>query len=81
MSPSEQKTLRAVIAGDCRPLRTAVLERLDLDKTTAFKVLKRLIERADLEKDDRSYLIVDPIFEDWIRRLSQLDLAAYGPSV
>jgi hypothetical protein len=81
MSPSEQKTLRAVIAGDGRPLRTTVLERLDLDKTTAFKVLKRLVERADLEKDDRIYLIVDPIFEDWIRRLSRLDLAAYDSTV
>jgi AAA+ ATPase superfamily predicted ATPase len=81
MSVSEQKTLRAVIAGGGRPLRTAELTRLDLDKTTAFKVLKRLIDTADLEKEDRTYLIVDPIFEDWIRRLGQLDLAAYRTSL
>jgi uncharacterized protein len=70
----EQKTLRAAISGGGRPLRGAVLHRLDLDKTTAFRILKRFVDSADLERVGDEYAFVDPLFADWIRRLGRLDL-------
>jgi uncharacterized protein len=70
-STTEQKALRAVLAGDGSPLRGQVLERLDLEKATAHKALKRLAARADLETVDRRYAIVDPLFADWIDRLRE----------
>jgi hypothetical protein len=68
-STSEQKTLRAVIAGEGSPLRAQVLARLDLDKATAHKALRRLAARADLEREDGEYVIVDPLFAEWVGRL------------
>jgi hypothetical protein len=65
---SEQKALRAVLAGEGSPLRGHVLERLDLDKATAHKALKRLAARAEVESDG-GYAIVDPLFAEWIDRL------------
>jgi hypothetical protein len=65
---SEQKTLRALIAGDGSPYRETVLQRLDLSKATAQGALKRLLASADVERDGERYVIVDPLFAEWIDR-------------
>jgi hypothetical protein len=64
----EQKTLRAVIEGDGSPYREHVLQRLDLNKTTAQSALKRLLASADVERDGSAHVIVDPLFAEWIER-------------
>jgi hypothetical protein len=66
---TEQKSLRAILAGEGSPLGARVLERLDLDKATAFKALRRLVATADVEQRDGRYDIVDPLFAEWIERL------------
>jgi uncharacterized protein len=67
---SEQKTMRAVIAGGGSPYRAAVLERLALTKTMAQKALQRLGARAELEAEGRKQIVVDPLFAEWIERLN-----------
>jgi len=67
---SEQKTMRAVLAGDGSPYRAAVLERLALTKTMAQKALQRLSARAELESKGRKQVVVDPLFAEWIEGLS-----------
>ncbi len=69
LGTSEQKALRAVIAGGGSALRTRVLERLALEKGTARKALQRLVATAELETAERRYTIVDPLFAEWIGRL------------
>ncbi len=69
LGTSEQKALRAVIAGGGSALRTRVLERLDLEKGTARKALQRLVSTAELETAEGRYTIVDPLFAEWIGRL------------
>ena len=66
---TEQKALRAILAGEGSPLGARVLERLDLDKATAYKALRRLVATADAEQRDGRYDIVDPLFAEWIERL------------
>ena len=66
---TEQKALRAVLAGDGAPLSARVLGRLDLDKATAHKALRRLASTADVELRDNEYAVVDPLFAQWIERL------------
>jgi uncharacterized protein len=70
LDTSEQKTLRAVIAGDGSPYRAAVLERLALTKTSAQKALQRLGARAEIEADGRKQVVVDPLFAEWVERLN-----------
>jgi uncharacterized protein len=70
-SPIEQKTLRAVLAGDGSPYRTLVLQRLDLAKASAQQALKNLGARAEVESVERKYVIVDPLFARWIERLGE----------
>jgi hypothetical protein len=65
---TEQKSLRAVLAGEGSPMQGRVLERLALDKATAYKALKRLADTADVETIDRKYALVDPLFAEWIGR-------------
>ena len=62
--------MRAVLAGDGSPYRTAVLERLGLTKTSAQKALQRLAARAELEAEGGKQFVVDPLFAEWIERLS-----------
>jgi hypothetical protein len=66
LDTSEQKTLRAIIAGEGSPYRAAVLERLALTKPSAQKALHRLSARAEIEADGRKQAIVDPLFAEWI---------------
>ena len=63
----EQKTLRAVIEGDGSPYRESVLERLDLSKATAQSAVKRLLASADIEREATRYVLVDPLFVEWIQ--------------
>ena len=70
LDTSEQKTLRAIIAGDGSPYRAAVLERLALSKTSAQKALQRLSSRAEIEAEGRRQAIVDPLFAEWIAALA-----------
>jgi uncharacterized protein len=66
---SEQRTMRAIIAGEGSPYRGAVLERLALTKTMAQKALQRLSSRAEIEAGGRKQTIVDPLFAEWIEGL------------
>jgi hypothetical protein len=66
LDTSEQKTMRAILAGDGSPYRSAVLERLELTKPSAQKALRRLGSRAEIEADGRKQAIVDPLFAEWI---------------
>src|SRR3954469_22925827 len=70
LDTSEQKTLRAIIAGEGSPYRAAVLERLALTKPSAQKALHRLSARAEIEADGRKQAIVDPAFAEWIAALA-----------
>jgi hypothetical protein len=47
-----------------------VLARLDLDKATAHKALRRLASTADVEFRDGEHAVVDPLFAQWIDRLA-----------
>ncbi|HVM17775.1 MAG TPA: hypothetical protein VM290_09365 [Gaiellaceae bacterium] len=73
LDTSEQKTLRAVIAGDGSPYRSAVLDRLELTKAMAQKALRRLAARAEIEAEGGKQALVDPLFAQWIRRLGRGD--------
>jgi uncharacterized protein len=66
----EQKTLRAVVGGGGSPYRTALLERLDLQKASAQQALRNLAARGEVERDERRYRLVDPLFAVWIERLA-----------
>ena len=66
---TEQKALRAVLAGEGSPLGARVLNRLDLDKATAHKALRRLVAGADVERVAGRYRLVDPLFAEWIERM------------
>jgi hypothetical protein len=70
---AEQKTLRAVVAGVGSPYRESVLQRLDLSKPTAQGALSRLQATADVERDGARQTIVDPLFAEWIERVSRPD--------
>ena len=66
---SEQKALRAVLAGEGSPLRAAVLPQLEVEKTTIHNAVQRLAATAEVELADRKYTIVDPLFAEWIDSL------------
>jgi hypothetical protein len=70
---TEQRTLRAIVAGDGSPYRAAVLERLQLSKPTAQNALRRLIATAEVESDGQRQVIVDPLFAEWIRRFESAE--------
>jgi hypothetical protein len=72
-STTEQRALRAVIAGDGSPYRRHVLDRLGLDKSAAQKAVRRLNASADLEQEGRRQRVVDPLFAEWIARLDTGD--------
>jgi hypothetical protein len=69
---SEQKALRAVLAGEGSPLRSAVLRQLEVEKTTLHNAVQRLAATAEVELSDRKYTIVDPLFAEWIEGLRTL---------
>ena len=75
-SVTEQKTLRAVIAGRGSPYQTRVLERLDLKKGSAQEAIRNLSARAEIESGPSGYRLVDPLFAAWITALGEGSVAA-----
>jgi hypothetical protein len=71
---SEQKTLRALVAGNGSPYKGDVLRRLELTKDMVRKALPRLSRRAEIEAVEGRHRIVDPLFAEWIDRLNDLPL-------
>ncbi len=68
---TQQKTMRAVIAGRGSPYRNTVLARLDLEKSAAQVAAKQLSATADLEPDGRQQRVVDPLFATWIKQINE----------
>jgi uncharacterized protein len=68
---SEQKTMRALIAGEGSPYRGAVLSRLELTKDMVRKALPRLQETGEIEKHSGKYAIVDPLLAQWLERVGE----------
>ena len=68
---SEQKTMRALIAGEGSPYRAAVLERLELTKDMVRRALPRLLGTGEIETDDGKHAVVDPLFARWIANLNE----------
>jgi hypothetical protein len=68
---SQQKTLRAVIAGGGSPYKADVRQRLDLSKDMVRKALPRLSARAEIETVDGKHAVVDPLFAEWIERINR----------
>jgi uncharacterized protein len=68
---SQQKTMRAIIAGEGSPYRAAVLRRFDLTKDMVRKALPRLRATAEIELEDGRHAVVDPLFAQWIERINE----------
>lgn len=68
---SQQKTMRAVVAGDGSPYRADVRRRLELTKDMVRKAIPRLNATAEIELVDGKQLVVDPLFAEWIARINQ----------
>jgi hypothetical protein len=69
LDTSQQKTMRAVLAGEGSPYREPVLRRLQLTKDMVRKALPRLSATAEIERVDGKHVIVDPLFAAWIADL------------
>jgi hypothetical protein len=67
---SEQKTIRAVIAGQGSPYKQDVLRRLALTKDMVRKALPRLASRAEIETEGGKHRVVDPLFAEWVERVN-----------
>jgi hypothetical protein len=68
---SQQKTLRALIAGEGSPYRADVRNRLELTKDMVRKALPRLRARAEIEPQDGKDAVVDPLFAEWIEAIDR----------
>jgi len=68
---SQQKTMRAVIAGEGSPYKGDVRRRLELTKDMVRKALPRLSATAEIEDADGKHVVVDPLFAEWIERINQ----------
>jgi uncharacterized protein len=68
---SQQKTMRAVIAGEGSPYRADVRRRLELTKDMVRKALPRLSATAEIELVDGKHAVVDPLFAQWIELINQ----------
>lgn len=63
---SEQKTMRALIAGGGSPYRSDVMRRLALTKSMVRRALPRLSATAEIETVEGVHHVVDPLFAEWI---------------
>jgi hypothetical protein len=72
LSTNAQKALRAVVAGAGSPFQRRVLEQLDLAKSTARASLNVLVSTATVEQKRDEYVVVDPLFAEWIASLREL---------
>jgi uncharacterized protein len=80
LTTTEQKTVRAVVAGEGSPYRRVVLERLQLGKASAQQALRNLGARAEVESGENGYVLVDPLFALWVERLgAQAPGEEWGP--
>jgi len=68
---SDQKTLRAIVAGEGSPYRGDVRRRLELTKDMVRRALPRLSATAEIETVDGKHAVVDPLFAEWIERINQ----------
>jgi uncharacterized protein len=66
---SGQKALRAIVVGEGSPFQRRVLEQLDLPKSTARAALQSLVANATVEQKADDYVIIDPLFAEWIGSL------------
>ena len=71
LSTTAQKALRAVVVGEGSPFRRQVLEQLDLPKSTARATLGSLLGNATVEQGEQDYVLVDPLFSEWIANLRE----------
>jgi uncharacterized protein len=76
LESSDQKTLRAIVAGAGSPYRADVRRRLELTKDMVRRALPRLSGTAEIELVDGKHIVVDPLFAKWIERISQGSLEA-----
>jgi hypothetical protein len=67
---SQQKTMRAILAGEGSPYRGDVRRRLELTKDMVRKALPRLTARAEIEPVDGKHVVVDPLFAEWIELIN-----------
>jgi hypothetical protein len=66
-SAVDQKTLRSIVAGGGSAYRAAILNRLDLEKSSASSAVQRLLQSAEIEEaGSRKYRVVDPLYAEWI---------------
>jgi uncharacterized protein len=68
---SDQKTLRAIVAGDGSPYRGDVRRRLELTKDMVRRALPRLSATAEIESVEGKHVVVDPLFAEWIERINR----------
>jgi hypothetical protein len=68
---SQQKTMRAVIAGEGSPYKADVRRRLELTKDMVRKALPRLSATAEIESVDGKHVVVDPLFAEWIELINE----------
>jgi uncharacterized protein len=68
---SDQKTLRAIVAGDGSPYRGDVRRRLELTKDMVRRALPRLTATAEIETVEGRHVVVDPLFAEWIERVNR----------
>jgi hypothetical protein len=78
---SEQKTMRALVAGGGAPYRGDVLDRLELTKDRVRRALPRLLATAEIESDGDGYSVVDPLFSEWIQRVGTGPPAIAGDDI
>jgi uncharacterized protein len=71
LATSAQKALRAVVAGEGSPFQRRALEEVDLAKSTARAALQALLSNATVEQQDDAYVVVDPLFAEWVARLRE----------
>jgi hypothetical protein len=81
-SAVDQKTLRSVVAGGGSAYRAAILNRLELEKSSASSAVQRLLQSADIEEaGSRKYRVVDPLYAEWIGGIDGgSDLSPEAPS-
>jgi len=71
LSTTEQKALRSILAGHGSPFSRRVLEQLDIPKSTVRAALRSLAANATVEHQDDDYVIIDPLFAEWIAGLRE----------
>jgi DNA-binding IclR family transcriptional regulator len=60
-----------VVGGSGSPFQKRVLEQLDLPKSTARAALTSLVASATVEQRGEEYVVVDPLFAEWIERINR----------